>query len=136
MRQVRGTVNSVELIGWIGDAPEQRVFSSGAKVCTFNVATKHWGARTDAGDRTVETDWTPVEAWEKLSEQCMRSLHKGSRVRVVGSLRTQSWDDKESGQRRYKTFVRADEVLFLDNRSEGNGQEMPEATEETEEVPF
>lgn len=136
MRQVRGTVNSVELIGWIGDAPEQRVFASGAKVCTFNVATKHWGARSETGDRGIETDWTPVEAWEKLSEQAMRFLHKGSRVRVIGSMRTQSWEDRESGQRRYKTFVRANEILFLDNRSDSNGQDLPEAVEETEEVPF
>ncbi|MFQ3630409.1 single-stranded DNA-binding protein [Roseiflexus sp.] len=136
MRQVRGTINNVELIGWIGEAPEQRVFASGSKVCTFNIATKHFGARSENGERVIETDWTPVEAWEKLSDQCMRYLHKGSRVRVVGSLRTQSWEDKETGQRRYKTFVRANEVLFLDGRPDTNEQDAVDAPDETEDVPF
>ena len=65
---------------------------------------------------TFDTDWTTVEAWEKLAEQCGRFLHKGSRVRVIGSLHTQSWEDRESGQRRFKTSMRADEVLLLDAR--------------------
>jgi len=46
----------------------------------------------------------------------MRYLHKGSRVRIVGSLRTHSWSDRETGLHRHRTFVRADEVLFLDSR--------------------
>ena len=50
--------------------------------------------RNEAGERTFETDWTTVEAWEKLAEQCARFIHKGSRVRVVGSLQTQSWEDR------------------------------------------
>jgi len=136
MRQVRGTVNTVELIGWLGDEPEQRTFPSGARVCRFNVATKHFGARSENGEREIETDWTPIEAWEKLSDQCVRYLHKGSRVRIVGSLRTQSWEDKETGLRRYKVFVRADEVLFLDSRPDTNGQEALESSEEAEDVPF
>lgn len=136
MRQVRGTVNTVELIGWLGDEPEQRVFSSGARVSRFNVATKHFGVRNENGEREIETDWTLVEAWDKLGDQCVRSLHKGSRVRIVGSLRTQSWEDRETGLRRYKAFVRADEVMFLDSRPDANDQEAPEASEEAEDAPF
>ena len=97
MRQIRGTINQIELIGWLGDAPEQRTFSSGTKVCSFRVATKRWAGRNDKGELQVETDWTSVEAWEKLGEKCNASLHKGSRVRICGSLHSKSWDDKESG---------------------------------------
>ncbi len=136
MRQVRGTVNTVELIGWLGDEPEQRVFSSGARVSRFNVATKHFGPRSENGEREIETDWTLVEAWDKLGDQCVRSLHKGSRVRIVGSLRTQSWEDRETGLRRYKSFVRADEVLFLDSRSDTSEQDALDPSEESEDVPF
>ncbi|MDZ4720323.1 MAG: single-stranded DNA-binding protein [Roseiflexaceae bacterium] len=131
--QVRGTVNQVELIGWLGDAPEQRIFSSGAKVCSFSLATKRWGSRSEENDRQIETDWTTVEAWEKLSDLCSTSLHKGSRVRVSGSLHTRSWEDRDSGQRRYRTVVRANAVLFLDTRPEDE-VEMIEAVEEAEDV--
>jgi len=135
MKQVKGTVNRVELIGWIGNAPEQRTLPSGVMVCNFNIATKRLAGRNDAGERTFETDWTQVEAWEKLAEVCTRSLHKGSRVRISGSLHTRSWDDRETGQKRFKTFVRATEVLFLDARQER--EDEVEAVEETaDELPF
>ncbi|MGQ9547786.1 MAG: single-stranded DNA-binding protein [Roseiflexus sp.] len=138
MRQVKGTVNTVEIIGWLGDVPEMRSFPSGSRVCLFNVATKHLGARNENGERTIETDWTLIEAWNKLGEQCMRYLHKGSRVRIVGSMRTQSWSDRETGLHRHRTFVRADEVLFLDSRPETDGvdQDAAEAADEPEDVPF
>jgi single-strand DNA-binding protein len=134
--QVRGTVNKVELIGWLGEAPEQRIFSSGAKVCSFTLATKRYVARNGEATRPVETDWTTVETWERLAEVCGSSLHKGSRVRVFGSLHTRSWEDRESGQRRYRTVVRASEVLFLDARNDDAETDVAEAIEEVEELPM
>jgi len=135
MESIKGTVNRVELVGWIGAEPEQRFIPSGAAVISFRVATKRWIGRSDDGSRTVDTDWTTVEAWEKLADQCGRFLHKGSRVRVVGSLHTQSWDDRESGQKRYKTLVRAEEVLFLDTRQE-QATEAEAVEELVEALPF
>ena len=132
MEQVKGTVNRVELVGWVGAEPEQRFLPSGTAVCNFRVATKRFAGRNEAGERTVETDWTPIEAWDKLAETCARYLHKGRRVRVTGSLHTRSWEDRESGQKRFKTIVRADEVLFLDARE--REQDEAEAIEETAEV--
>jgi single-strand DNA-binding protein len=122
-------------VGSIGAEPEQRFIPSGTAVGTFRVATNRPAGRNEAGERIVEADWTPVEAWEKLAEQCGRFLHKGSRVRAVGSLQTQSWEDRETGQKRYKTVVRAEEVLFLGPRT--GTQDAAEAVEETvEDLPF
>ncbi|MBC8075462.1 MAG: single-stranded DNA-binding protein [Chloroflexales bacterium] len=136
-RQVRGTVNAIELIGYLGADPDQRVLASGARVSSFTVATKHLGGRGEGSERSVETDWTTVEVWDRLAELCGNALHKGSRVRVTGSLRSQSWDDKETGQRRYKTVVRAEGVLVLDARpGQTESAEAPEAVDEGEEVPF
>jgi single-strand DNA-binding protein len=134
MRQIKGTVNRVELIGWTGDAPEQRLLASGTAVVSFSVATKRLGSRNEAGEWTYDTDWANVEAWERVASQCVRYLHKGSRVRVIGTLQTRSWEDKESGQRRFRTVVRAEEVLFLDARQDGNGESI--AVEASEEAPF
>ena len=134
MEQIKGTLNRVELIGWVGAEPEQRFTSAGAAVCNFSIATKRFGGRNDAGERTVETDWTPIEAWDKLAETCGRYLHKGRRVRLIGSLHTRSWEDRESGQKRFKTVVKADEILFLDARPEQESE--PVEVAETEDIPF
>jgi single-strand DNA-binding protein len=82
----------------------------------------------------VDTNWIAVEAREKLAEQCGRFLHKGSRVRVIGSLQPQSWEDRESGQKRFKTLVRAEEVLFLTR--EKRVAEAATIEETVEDLPF
>ncbi|GIV95907.1 MAG: single-stranded DNA-binding protein [Herpetosiphonaceae bacterium] len=114
--QVKGTVNYVELIGWLGNDPNHRYLPSGAGVCEFDVATRRVSAKGNNGEWTTETEWTTVEVWDQLAAVCHDTLRKGSRVRVVGSLRTRSWEDREMGIRRYKTVVRAEDVLFLDSR--------------------
>ena len=119
--QVKGTVNYVELIGWLGNDPAHRYLPSGAGVCEFDVATKRVGGKGGDGDWSFETEWTAVEAWDQLAAACHDTLRKGSRVRVVGSLRTRSWEDRETGARRFKTVVRAEDVLFLNDRPE-NGE--------------
>jgi len=135
MEQIKGTVNRVELVGWIGAEPEQRFLPSGTAVCNFRVATKRWAGRSDDGSRSDETDWTTVEAWDKLAERCAQALHKGSRVRVIGSLTTQSWEDRETGQKRFKTIVRAEDVLYLDARQSPH-DEAEEVAEAVEDLPF
>ena len=67
----------------------------------------------------------------------MRYIHKGSRVRIVGSLHTRSWEDRESGQKRFKTIVRAEEVLFLDAREREQDEADETVVEEAvDELPF
>ena len=68
MEQIKGTVNRVELVGWVGAEPEQRFIPSGSAVCTFRVTTNRFAGRNEAGERLVEAEWTTVEAWEKLAE--------------------------------------------------------------------
>lgn len=132
MRSVKGTLNKVELIGRLGADPELRMLGNGSAVCRFNLATNRFGGQDEKGNRQIETEWISVEAWERLAELCNSYLGKGRRVRVSGSLRTDSWTDKESGQQRFRTYVRADGVMFLDSRPD-----QPEQVEVAEdEVPF
>ena len=112
MRAVRGTLNSVELIGWLGGTPELRKVGKESQVCTFNLATKRMAGRNESGVQ-YETEWTSIETWNRLADQCMEKLNTGSRVMIRGSLMTQSWEDKQTGGRRYRTVVRANECLFI-----------------------
>ena len=127
MRSFRGTVNWVELIGRLGADPEVRQVGNGVTVCRFNLATNRPAGIDEQGKRLSETEWTTVEAWERLAEVCGNYLQKGRRVMVMGSLRTDNWQDKESGQPRSRTYVRAEEVIFLDG---GNGRQDNEQEEE------
>ncbi len=129
MRQIRGTVNSVELIGWLGADPEERFTSSGIAVTNFSLGTKRIGSRQEDGSWTYETDWIDVEAIDKLAETIVSNLHKGSRVRVTGSLRTDSWKDRE-GHPRKRVLVHAEDVLFLDSRNSLDDASLAEAAED------
>jgi single-strand DNA-binding protein len=123
MRSVRGTLNNVELIGWLGGAPELRKVGKESQVCSFNLATKRMAGRGEDGMQ-YETEWTTIEAWNRVADQ----LSTGSRVMVRGSLMTQSWEDKQTGGRRYRTVVRANECLFI-----ASGEHVEADTEDQED---
>ncbi len=127
MRPIKGTVNYVELIGWLGADPEQRFLPSGIAITNFNLATKRVGARQEDGSWACETDWLDVEAVDKLADTVAANLQKGSRVRVTGSIRTDSWQDRD-GKPRKRVFVRAEDILFLDTKHMMDDASIDEAS--------
>ena len=83
-----------------------------------------------------------MKAFNRLAEIAGEHLHKGSRIYVEGRKRTESWDDKQSGDKRYKDFIYADRIEFLDSKGNGNGYQEPDGNNQNEtmvtdqEVPF
>ncbi len=128
MKPIKGTVNSVELIGWLGNDPGERFTPSGIAIANFSLGVKRLGSRQEDGSWLYETDWIDVEAFDKLAETVTANLQKGSRVRVTGSLRTDTWQDRD-GHPRKRMFVRADDILFLDARNTMDDASLVEATE-------
>jgi single-strand DNA-binding protein len=126
MKPVRGTVNYVELIGWLGNDPEERYTPSGVAIAEFSVAAKRLGSRNEDGSWNYDTDWIDVVAWDQLAETAVANLRKGSRVRITGSLRTDTWEDRD-GNKRKRVLVRADDIMFLDARSTLDETTMGEA---------
>jgi single-strand DNA-binding protein len=128
-------LNKVMIIGNVGADPEMRYTANGKAVTSFRVAANR-SFTTPEGERREETEWFAVVAWQKLAEQCSQYLQKGRRVYVEGRLRTRSWDAPD-GQRRYRTEVIADRVLFLDRAPGAPLPEEGEAeTTEADELPF
>jgi single-strand DNA-binding protein len=128
-------LNKVMIIGNVGADPEMRYTANGKAVTSFRVAANR-SFTTPEGERREETEWFAVVAWQKLAEQCSQYLQKGRRVYVEGRLRTHSWDAPD-GQRRYRTEVIADRVLFLDRAPGAPLPEEGEAeTTEADELPF
>ena len=131
------SLNKVMVIGNLGTDPEMRFTPSGSPVTSFRIATS-WMSTTPEGERRQETEWFTVVAWSKLAEQCNQFLSKGRRAYVEGRLRTRSWEGQD-GQRRYRTEIVANRVIFLDRPGVAP---LPEVAEELaeevqpEELPF
>ena len=114
------SINKVILIGRLGRDPEVRSTPSGATVAKFSIATDE--KFTDRnGERQERTEWHNIVAWAKLAEICGQYLKKGKLVYIEGSLRTDSWDDKETGQKKYRTEIVARDMKMLDRKGDDEG---------------
>lgn len=102
--------NKVILVGHIVRDPELRQTMSGESVTTFSLAVNRTG-------KNGECDFFDVTAWRKTAELVATYLKKGRAVLVCGRLQNRSWTDKQ-GNKRISTEVVADEVAFIDTRSE------------------
>lgn len=126
-------LNKVMLTGHLGADPEMRYTPQGAPVTTFRVASGRTWKSAD-GVQHDDTEWFSVVAWDKLAEICNQYLTKGTRVYVEGRLQTRSWDDKNTGEKRYKTEVIAQDMIILSSRGErvptGDGEYSPEPVDE------
>ena len=109
------TINKVELLGRVGADPEMRYTASGTAVTQLRLATD----RVRKGGE-AETDWHSVVVWDKLAEAVANYVEKGQRLYVAGRLAQNSWEG-EDGQRRYRTEIHAQDVVFLDSTRNGNG---------------
>jgi single-strand DNA-binding protein len=105
-------LNKVMIIGRLTRDPEIRSTPNGTNVASFSVATGFtW---TDqSGQKKEQTEFHNVVAWRKLADIIGQYLKKGSQVYIEGRLQTRSWDDKTSGQKRYRTEIVADNMIML-----------------------
>ncbi|MFN7963092.1 MAG: single-stranded DNA-binding protein [Thermoanaerobaculia bacterium] len=114
-------LNKVFLIGNLGRDPEVRSTPSGQPVASFSVATsRKWKDRD--GNRQEQTEWHNVVCWGKQAELAGQYLSKGKQIFVEGRLQTRSWDDRQSGEKRYRTEIICENFQMLGAR--GGGGEM------------
>ena len=109
------TINKVELLGRVGTDPEMKYTPNGTAVTNLRLATDRY--RRDAEDAT---DWHTVIVWGKTAEAVNQYVTKGQRLYVAGRLVQNTWEN-EDGQRRHRTEVHTQEVVFLDSNGNGNG---------------
>ena len=104
-------MNLTILSGNLGRDPESKATTSGKTVANFTLATQSFG-------REKKTEWHNVVAFDKTADLAVQYLKKGSQVLVVGRTETRSWDDKSSGEKKYRTEVIADRIEFLGGRKD------------------
>lgn len=121
------STNRVELKGVIGQ--DARINTAGSmRVANFSLATEFLWVDKE-GNKMKDTDWHNIVAWEVFGIADFSKLVKGTKVSIVGRLRTRNYADKQ-GNQRYITEVVADDLDVIDDqpRQQGQRAQQPRST--------
>jgi len=104
-------LNKVIIVGNLTRDPELATIPSGQKVCKFSVATNRvW--KDKSGVKQESVTFHNVVVWGRQAETSAQYLKKGQQVMIEGRIETRSWDDKTTGEKKYRTEIIADRVQF------------------------
>lgn len=114
------SVNKVILLGNVGKDPEIRSTGGGTMVANFTLATsdRFQDAQGNWQDRT---EWHNLVAFKRTAEIVRDYVKKGSKLYIEGKIQTRSWDDKETGAKKYRTEIIVNDLSLLSGREDGGG---------------
>ena len=122
------SVNKVILIGNLGKDPEVKYTPQGTPVAKFTLATNE-RYKDKEGQWQDRTEWHNITCLgSHLAEIAGEYLKKGGKVYIEGRLQTHSWDDKQTGQKKYMTEIVVNDLVLLGGRGEGGGDSARGAT--------
>src|ERR1700756_5352407 len=121
------SVNKVILLGNVGKDPEMRSTPGGTLVANFTLATSD-RQKDQQGNYQERTEWHNLVAFQRTAEIVRDYVKKGSQLYIEGKIQTRSWDDKESGQKKYRTEILVNDLQLLGGRGEGAGSGSSERT--------
>jgi len=113
------SVNKVILVGNVGKDPEIRATGGGTMVANFSLATTD-RAKDATGNWTDKTEWHNLVAFQRTAEIVRDYVKKGSKLYIEGKIQTRSWDDKTSGEKKYRTEVLVNDLVLLSGKGEGS----------------
>jgi single-strand DNA-binding protein len=114
------SLNRVQLIGNLGKDPEVKYTPQGTPVAKLTIATNE-RYKDKEGQWQDRTEWHNVVLWQRLAEIAGEYLKKGGKVYIEGRLQTRSWDDKQTGQKKYMTEVVGSDLILLGGKGESGG---------------
>ena len=143
------SLNQVQLIGNVGQAPEIRSTQTGSNVATISIATSESWKDKSSGEKKEKTEWHRIVVFGSLVDSVVaKYVHKGSRIYIQGQLQTRKWTDN-SGVEKYTTEVvipqYGGKLLLLDSKgerkssgstSQGATQPATPADDLNDDVPF
>ena len=109
------SVNKAILLGHVGKSPESRSTNGGSLITTFSLATAD-RFKDEQGNWQERTEWHNLVAFNRTAEIVRDYVHKGSQLLIEGKIQTRSWEDRESGQKRYRTEIFVFDLTLLDSR--------------------
>lgn len=117
--------NKVILLGNLTRDPQVKYTSGGTAVAEIGLAINRTWYDKQSNSRREETTFVDVTLWGRTAEIAGEYLAKGRQVLIEGRLQTDSWDDKDTGQRRSRLRVVAENMTMLGSRSgEGGGSNV------------
>lgn len=106
------SVNKVILVGNVGKDPEVRHLEGGVAVARFPLATNE--TYTDkSGQKVTQTEWHNIVVWRNQAEIVEKYVKSGKLLYVEGRLRTNTYEDKETGTKKYFTEIHCTNFRFL-----------------------
>ena len=134
-------MNKALIMGRMVRDPEIRTTPAQVKVATFTLAVDRKFKNAN-GER--QADFIPVVAWRNTAEFVEKYFKKGSKMIVIGSIQTRTYDDKD-GKKVYVTEIVADEVEFAESKKDdgqatftqpAQGEFYAPADDDTNALPF
>jgi single-strand DNA-binding protein len=119
--EIMKSVNKVILVGNLGKDPEVKYTPQGTPVAKITIATGDRYKDKDGNWQDRPTEWHNVVLWQRMAEIAGQYLKKGNKVYIEGRLQTHSWDDKQTGQKKYMTEIIANDLVLMGGRGEGGG---------------
>ena len=104
-------INKVMVYGNLTRDPEVRQLPSGTNVANLGIATNRY-YNNQEGQRVEEVEYHNIVLFGRLADLAQQYLNRGGGVYIEGRLRTSSWDDKETGQKRYRTEIIGEQMQF------------------------
>lgn len=114
-------VNKAFLLGHLGKDPEIRSTTGGTLVAASSLATAD-RQKDQQGNWQDKTEWHNIIAFGRTAEIVRDYVKKGTQLLVEGKIQTRSWDDRESGQKKYRTEIIVAELTLLGGRPDESGR--------------
>lgn len=112
------SVNKVILLGNVGKDPDMRQTGGGTLVASFSLATTD-RRKDQAGQWQDDTTWHNLTAFGRTAEIVRDYVAKGSKLYVEGRIKQESWEDKQSGEKKYRTVIIVNDLSLLSGKGEG-----------------
>jgi single-strand DNA-binding protein len=100
---------------------------SGGAVTNISLATSEQWTDKNTGQKQERTEWHRVTLFNRLGEIAGEYIKKGSQVYIEGSIRTDKYQDKNTGEDRYSTSIIANNMQLLGGRADGGAGEYNQA---------
>lgn len=109
-------LNKVMLIGNLTADPEVRQTPRGNSLTELRLAVNRVSSGPNEGERREETTFLDVTCWGRTGEVAAQYLSKGRPVFIEGRLQMDTWEDKQTGQRRSRIRIIAENLQLLGGR--------------------
>lgn len=113
-------VNKVFLLGNVGKDPEMRATPGGMVIAQLTLATAD-RQKDQTGNWVDKTEWHNLVCFSRTAEIVRDYVKKGTQLYIEGKIQSRSWDDKESGQKKYRTEIIVNELTLLGGRGNNEG---------------